>query len=269
MHLQHPAITDRKIRFALVGCGRIAANHIEALRQHADRAELVAVCDNRPRRAGRGRGQDRRPRLCQAGRPAGRQPPPTASCWPRPAACTRPGHRSRRRPAARDDRKAHGHPLGRRPGRWSRPATRPACACSSSSRTAATHAAAAQARGRAKALRPIYMVTVNVFWTRPQSYYDSAKWRGTWEFDGGAFMNQASHYIDLLDWLVGPVEACMAYTGTLARDIEVEDTGVAACAGAAAPWARSTSPCSPTPRTSKAASPSWARRARCASAAWR
>jgi UDP-N-acetyl-2-amino-2-deoxyglucuronate dehydrogenase len=74
----------------------------------------------------------------------------------------------------------------------------------------------------------IYMVGVNVFWTRPQSYYDSAAWRGTWEFDGGAFMNQASHYVDLLDWIVGPVESVMAYTGTLARDIEVEDTGVAA-----------------------------------------
>jgi UDP-N-acetyl-2-amino-2-deoxyglucuronate dehydrogenase len=74
----------------------------------------------------------------------------------------------------------------------------------------------------------IYSVALNVFWTRPQDYYDSAKWRGTWEFDGGALMNQASHYIDLLDWIVGPVESVMAYTGTLARDIEVEDTGVAA-----------------------------------------
>ena len=74
----------------------------------------------------------------------------------------------------------------------------------------------------------IYTVAVNVFWTRPQSYYDSAAWRGTWEFDGGAFMNQASHYVDVLDWIVGPVESVMAYTGTLARNIEVEDTGVAA-----------------------------------------
>jgi UDP-N-acetyl-2-amino-2-deoxyglucuronate dehydrogenase len=74
----------------------------------------------------------------------------------------------------------------------------------------------------------IYSVAVNVFWTRPQEYYDSADWRGTWEFDGGAFMNQASHYIDLLDWIIGPVESVMAYTGTLARNIQVEDTGVAA-----------------------------------------
>ena len=72
----------------------------------------------------------------------------------------------------------------------------------------------------------IYMVNINVFWTRPQSYYDSAPWRGTWEFDGGAFMNQASHYVDLLDWLIGPVESVQAYTATLARNIQVEDTGV-------------------------------------------
>ena len=70
----------------------------------------------------------------------------------------------------------------------------------------------------------IYTVCVNVFWTRPQSYYDQDAWRGTWEFDGGALMNQASHYVDLLDWLIGPVASVQAFTATLARDIEVEDT---------------------------------------------
>jgi UDP-N-acetyl-2-amino-2-deoxyglucuronate dehydrogenase len=72
----------------------------------------------------------------------------------------------------------------------------------------------------------IYMAEVNVFWTRPQEYYDSERWRGKWEFDVGALMNQASHYVDLLDWIVGPVESVQAYIGTLARNIEVEDTGV-------------------------------------------
>src|SRR5687768_17544740 len=42
-------ITGRKIRFAIVGCGRIAANHFNALAQHAERAELVAVCDIDPK----------------------------------------------------------------------------------------------------------------------------------------------------------------------------------------------------------------------------
>lgn len=72
----------------------------------------------------------------------------------------------------------------------------------------------------------IHMVQLNVFWNRPQEYYDSSSWRGTWEFDGGAFMNQASHYVDLLDWLIGPVEKVHAMTGTLSRNIEVEDSGV-------------------------------------------
>jgi UDP-N-acetyl-2-amino-2-deoxyglucuronate dehydrogenase len=72
----------------------------------------------------------------------------------------------------------------------------------------------------------IAMVNVNVFWTRPQSYYDDARWRGRWDMDGGAFMNQASHYVDMVDWLVGPVDNVHAYTATLGRDIEAEDTGV-------------------------------------------
>ncbi len=73
----------------------------------------------------------------------------------------------------------------------------------------------------------LYMANCTVRWTRPQEYYDQAPWRGTWEFDGGAFMNQASHYVDLIQWIVGPVENVMAKTATLARRIETEDSGVA------------------------------------------
>jgi UDP-N-acetyl-2-amino-2-deoxyglucuronate dehydrogenase len=73
----------------------------------------------------------------------------------------------------------------------------------------------------------IYMIIANVLWTRPQEYYDQAQWRGTWEFDGGAFCNQASHYIDLVQWLGGAVESVVACADTLARNIETEDTGVA------------------------------------------
>ncbi|MBL7075764.1 Gfo/Idh/MocA family oxidoreductase [candidate division KSB1 bacterium] len=63
---------------------------------------------------------------------------------------------------------------------------------------------------------------------RSQEYYDSADWKGTWEFDGGgALMNQGIHGIDLLLWMMGPVDTVYAYTGTLARNIQVEDTAVA------------------------------------------
>jgi UDP-N-acetyl-2-amino-2-deoxyglucuronate dehydrogenase len=73
----------------------------------------------------------------------------------------------------------------------------------------------------------LYMANVTVRWTRPQSYYDAEPWRGTWEFDGGALMNQASHYVDLMQWMMGPVESVMAKTATQARRIEAEDSGVA------------------------------------------
>jgi UDP-N-acetyl-2-amino-2-deoxyglucuronate dehydrogenase len=72
----------------------------------------------------------------------------------------------------------------------------------------------------------IYMANVTVRWQRPQEYYDAEPWRGTWEFDGGAIMNQASHYVDLLQWLVGPVESVLAKTATQARRIEAEDSGI-------------------------------------------
>ena len=70
----------------------------------------------------------------------------------------------------------------------------------------------------------IYLVTINVFWHRPQSYYDQGDWRGTWKLDGGALMNQASHYVDLIDWLFGSVSSVSANIATLGRIIEAEDT---------------------------------------------
>jgi len=64
---------------------------------------------------------------------------------------------------------------------------------------------------------------------RSQQYYDSGDWRGTWKLDGGgACMNQSVHGIDLLIWLMGDVESVYAYADHLVRNIEVEDTAVAA-----------------------------------------
>lgn len=68
-----------------------------------------------------------------------------------------------------------------------------------------------------------------VKWWRSQEYYDSGKWRGTWDLDGGgAYMNQAIHNVDLLYWLMGDVVEVSGMTATLAHErIEVEDVGVA------------------------------------------
>jgi UDP-N-acetyl-2-amino-2-deoxyglucuronate dehydrogenase len=69
----------------------------------------------------------------------------------------------------------------------------------------------------------------SVAWWRGQGYYDSARWRGTWELDGGgATMNQGIHTIDLLLWFLGAPTEVFARTGRLAHEgIEVEDVAVA------------------------------------------
>lgn len=69
--------------------------------------------------------------------------------------------------------------------------------------------------------------SARVWWRRDQGYYDEADWRGTWSLDGGVLMNQAIHYIDLLQWFMGPVKAVRAVGRTSVLDIEVEDTAVA------------------------------------------
>lgn len=226
MHNFPAPILDRKIRFALVGCGRIAKNHFGAIKQHADRCELVGVCDIDPQR------------LAEAAELTGAQPYTSladmlARCDADAFILTTPSglHPEQAVQVAAAGR----HVITEKPmaTRWE-DGKRMVTACDAAgvrlfvvkqNRRNATLQLLKQAVEK-KRFGKIYMVNMNVFWTRPQEYYDSAKWRGTWEYDGGAFMNQASHYVDLLDWIIGPVESVQAYTATLERDIEVEDTGV-------------------------------------------
>jgi UDP-N-acetyl-2-amino-2-deoxyglucuronate dehydrogenase len=221
-----PSITDRRIRFALVGCGRISANHVQAIERHAERAELVAVCDVDPARADAVAAQTGAAAFYSldellegSDADAVILATPSGLHSAQAIRCARAGrHVVTEKPMA--TRWEDGKEMVR--------------VCDEAgvflfvvkqNRRNATLQLVKRAVEKRRFGR-IYMVNVNVFWTRPQSYYDSAAWRGTWEFDGGAFMNQASHYVDLLDWLIGPVESVQAYTATLARHIQVEDTGV-------------------------------------------
>lgn len=72
----------------------------------------------------------------------------------------------------------------------------------------------------------LVMGTVRVRWCRTQKYYDQDSWRGTWAYDGGVFANQASHHVDLLQWMMGDVESVFAKTSTALVNVETEDTGV-------------------------------------------
>ena len=75
----------------------------------------------------------------------------------------------------------------------------------------------------------IYMMSANVFWHRDDGYYDRSAWHGRKKSDGGAFMTQGSHYVDIMDWLAGAeAESVYAIGATNARAIETEDCGSAA-----------------------------------------
>lgn len=73
----------------------------------------------------------------------------------------------------------------------------------------------------------LVMGTVRVRWCRDQGYYDQDAWRGTWAQDGGVLANQASHHIDVLEWMMGDVDSVYAVGRTALVDIETEDTAVA------------------------------------------
>ena len=68
--------------------------------------------------------------------------------------------------------------------------------------------------------------TVRVRWARHQAYYDQDPWRGTWAMDGGVLTNQASHHVDMLEWMMGDVESVFARSTTALANIEAEDTAV-------------------------------------------
>lgn len=72
----------------------------------------------------------------------------------------------------------------------------------------------------------IVMGTVRVRWCRDQAYYDQSSWRGKWASDGGVLSNQASHHIDVLEWMLGDVSSVFAMSRTALVDIEAEDTAV-------------------------------------------
>lgn len=78
-----------------------------------------------------------------------------------------------------------------------------------------------------KKLGRINNVALIVRWQRPQKYFDQDEWRGTKRLDGGTLLNQGIHYIDILQWLLGPVESVFAKKDTISHKIEIEDIVVA------------------------------------------
>lgn len=225
--MQHYApITGRKIKIAVVGCGRISKNHFGSIEKHNGDLELSAICDTDAAVLAEHAEKYKVPAYRDLEEMLQKEDLDMV------ALCTPSGiHPDQAVLAA----KYKVHVLTEKPmaTRWS-DGVRMVKACDEAgvrlfvvkqNRRNTTLQLLKRAVSE-KRFGKIHMVHLNVFWTRPQEYYDQGNgWRGTWEFDGGAFMNQASHYVDLLDWLIGPVEKVQAMMSTT-RDIEVEDTGV-------------------------------------------
>lgn len=220
------AIKNRAIRIAIVGCGRISKNHFGSIAAHKSNLALAAVCDTDPVTLDRCNSEYN----VQA---FSHYEDLLKNCdCDLVTLCTPSGLHSAQTILAAQHGK---HVMTEKPmaTRW-QDGLDMVRACDEAgvrlfvvkqNRRNATLQLLKRAV-REKRFGKIHMVHLNVFWTRPQDYYDSAPWRGTWEMDGGAFMNQASHYVDLLEWLIGPIADVQAMTGTLARNIEVEDSGV-------------------------------------------
>ena len=224
-----------KYQLALIGCGRISFKHIEAAIKNADRLSLVAVCDPVLERAEQRKAEyqkafpdaqvaiygdyqqmlnDLKPDICAIATESGYHPHIAIDCL-----------------------EAGAHVICEKPMALS---TQDADAMiAASRRTGKKLAVCFQNRFNApvqkarKALEAgrfgrLLHGSIQVRWNRNESYYAQAPWRGTWELDGGTLMNQCTHGIDLLQWMMGEdAVRVQAVTRRFLRPIEAEDFGAA------------------------------------------
>ena len=220
-----PIIKGRKIRIAIIGCGRVSKNHFDSIEKHHNSIKLVSICDNQKKILNEYKKKfkvtgyidlenmlnNEKLDLVSLCTPSGMHANQTKLCakyglnvmTEKPMATSWKDGLSMVKVC--DDQKVRLFVVKQ-------------------NRRNPTLQLLKRAINE-KRFGKFHMVHLNVFWQRPQTYYDQANWRGTLEYDGGAFMNQASHYVDLLEWLIGPVDSVQSMMSTT-RDIEVEATGV-------------------------------------------
>ena len=218
-------IEDTKIRVALVGCGRISKNHFNSIEEHQDNIDLISICDIQKEVLSEHTKKYKVNGYTDLNEMLKKENLDLVIL------CTPSGmHANQTELCA----KYNINVMTEKPmaTRW-KDGLRMVSACDEAgvrlfvvkqNRNNPTLQLLKRAIDE-KRFGKIHMVHLNVFWSRPQEYYNQASWRGTWEHDGGAFMNQASHYVDLLEWLIGPIDKVQSMMSTT-RDIEVEDTGV-------------------------------------------
>lgn len=220
---------------ALIGCGRISHKHVEAAVKNADRVKLVACCDPKLDRTEAKAAEYRRafpdaqvavyadyremlekerPDVCAIATESGYHPRISTDCSAAGAhvICEKPMALST---ADADAMIAAARKAGRLvsvcfQNRFNAPVQK--------TRTAL------EAGRFGRMLHGM----VQVRWNRNETYYAEAPWRGTWDLDGGTLMNQCTHGIDLLQWMMGAdAVRVQAATRRFLRPIEAEDFGAA------------------------------------------
>ncbi len=216
------------IDYAIIGCGHIASKHIEAIR-YAEGAQLVAICDTNPGRLAAMTAAEQVTGYTDIAEMLEKQPSIQVVCI-----CTPSGLHIEHALAAANAGK---HLIIEKPMTLTledadiliRAASR------NQVKTAVVHPN--RFRPAVQKLKTalehewfgkLSHASVSVRWNRSQAYYDQAAWRGTKQMDGGVLMNQAIHSLDLLQWLMGPVECVKSLVDTRIRHIEAEDVAVAA-----------------------------------------
>jgi len=217
---------DKRVRFALIGCGSIIRKHLESLKR-INSAVVTAVCDIDKRAARRIADEYSLPYYCDPHEMAIREQIDVFSVL------TPSGTHAQ---IIMDLVKYHRHFVVEKPMALKiEDADRIIHACDEEGlkifvvqqnrfNLPIRKLKEAIIKGR---FGKMVLGTVRVRWCRDQSYYDANPWRGSWAQDGGVFANQASHHIDMLVWMMGDVESVMTMTGTRLANIEAEDTGVA------------------------------------------
>ena len=221
-------MTERKLRFALVGCGRVSENHAAALAGGKIPTTLVAVCDVDPALADAKGKKYNVPSFTDYHAMLRAHPEIEAISIATPT-----GYHARH---VIDLARYGKHIVVEKPMALrveDCDAMTAACRKSGArlfvvkqNRFNPAVVAARQAMEEGR-FGKMVMGTVRVRWQRTQQYYEQDNWHGTWELDGGVMSQQASHHLDLLQWFLGPVESVQCQTATRLMDIEVEDTALA------------------------------------------
>jgi len=216
-----------KLRFALIGCGRISYRHAEILFNQIPGAQLVAVCDNVPEKAKKYSEKYNIPFYTEYHEMLKKEEIDVVNIL------TESGNHAKHCLDVLDYKK---HVVVEKPmalklkdadsmvEKASRAGVKLFVVKQNRYNLPVRKLREAVEEGR---FGKLVLGTVRVRWCREQTYYDEASWRGTWKMDGGVFTNQASHHIDLLEWMMGDVESVSAKSTTRLVNIETEDTGVA------------------------------------------